>query len=171
VLAHELLLLLRLDAAVRGLQGDQKLGYRARAEVFIQLRDAAHNGLHQRQLRDELGAGFGKGNGEPAGGRSPVQQWNVAPGNALQGAIGIVIERRGEARVIHLEAAHPIPISADIELARALAKGIGAFQALGAGFVDARIHESVGVFGEALGRGEQQAGMLGRFREEALIES
>jgi len=29
--------------------------------------------------------------------------------------------------------------------------------------------KNVGVFGEALGRGEQQAGVLGRFREEALV--
>src|ERR1019366_7463851 len=112
----ELLLLLRLDAAVRGLQSDQELRYRAGVEALIQLRDAAHNGLHQRQLGDELGAGFGKGNREPPGGRRPVKQWNVAPGDALQREVGIVIERRGEARVTRVKAAHPIVISADVEL-------------------------------------------------------
>jgi hypothetical protein len=169
VLAHQLLLHFRLHSAVRRFKGDQKLRQRARVEVFIQLGHAANNRLHQRQFGDELGAGLGKGNCEPPGCRRPVKQGDIAPGNALQCAIGIVVERRGEARVMRLQAAHPIPVSADIEPARAVAQGIGAFQALGAGFVDARIHESVGVFGEALGRGEQQAGVLGRFREEALV--
>ena len=169
VLAHELLLLRGGDARARRFESDEELGHGAVSEALVELGDAPDHGLHQRQIGDRLGAVLRKRNGQAARGGGPVEQWHVAFADALERGVGILIQGCAEPGMPGFEAAHAVPIGAQVELAGALAEGVGAIEALALGFVDARIDERIGVFRKALSRRQQKPGVLGRFGEQALV--